>query len=298
MLKSKSMAILVGSPTGLADCVRKFNPDGDVCPETVTAEVTALHRRVAPFGKIVQVDVAGDGFYKQDPLTPIYGANGTGRPRVMLNNMGVKSRRHEPEAHLDALRSLFADEDILRMPDGATGEGGDVIIVWLRDRHCWAYFVGKPENAPGRTNQAGRDALRAAVEENGNLFFEVPFDASVGKGALHLSTCCGNAGPNRHGVTHIVAARNQLLDSAAFERCGLKVCWAPEGEEWGTNVLRLPVDGAPLCVQQDFGGVLRLLAECGYDSSDICPLNWRQVRLLDGSLTCPLGILQVPVERV
>ncbi len=295
MQRQRDLRILAVGPStvGNQNWERNFNPDGDVSPERVREQFTGLYSALAGV-ELVMSEGRGDAVFAQDPWTPIYTANGTGRPKVMLNPMGVPSRAGEAEMQLSTLRRLFPEEDILRMPQGATHEGGDVIIAWSPEHHCWVYFVGRPHNAEGRTNQAGRDALRAAVEANGNRFEEVMFNACPKRGgALHLSTCCGYAGPNKDGIPHVVAGMEQLLDTAPFKAYGIKVLWAPRGEEWGTNMLRLPYEGAPLNVQSGYEGVLRLLTDNGYDTVPMSILNWDEVRKIDGSLTCPLCVLQV-----
>lgn len=295
MQRKTDLRILAVGPTTRGDQTweRCFNPDGSVCPERVRSQFVGLYTSLSGV-ELVMHEGAGDAVFAQDPWTPIYTPNGTGRPRVMLNRMGVESRSGEAEARLGTLRRFFREDEILRMPEGAMHEGGDVIIAWSNEHHCWVYFVGRPCKSKGRTNQAGRDALRVAVEANGNRFEEVDFNAcSASGGALHLSTCCGFAGPNSDGVLHVIAGQNQLLDTSPFEAHGIKVLWAPRGEEWGSNVLRLPIQDAPLNVQSGYDGVVRVLMDNGYDNVPMSILNWDEVRKIDGSLTCALCVLQV-----
>ena len=69
---------------------------------------------------------------------------------------------------------------------------------------------------------------------------------------------------------------------------------APEGEEWGANVLRLPFAESPLIVQAGFPGVLEALLDAGYNGVKMAILHWSEVEKLQGSLTCGLCVLQVP----
>jgi len=127
--------------------------------------------------------------------------------------MGVASRRAEVDALLPI---VAAHRAVVRLPEGATLEGGDVLRVGR------TLFVGRSR----RTNDLGIAALASATAELGYRVVAVPVD-----GCLHLKTACTAVDDET------VLCNPEWVDVARF--APLRVVPVPEAEPFGGNVLRV-----------------------------------------------------------
>ena len=109
---------------------------------------------------------------------------------ALISNLGAPSRVGEEEA---VARYLSEDSEILRMPEGATLDGGDV--VFFDDR----YLIGLST----RTNRRGADFLAEQVKSEG---FDYEF-IDIPRATLHLTTVCSSP---REGT--LVAAEGHLTE--------------------------------------------------------------------------------------
>jgi dimethylargininase len=132
---------------------------------------------------------------------------------AILAAPGVASRAAEVA---DVERCLAAHRRLVRLPPGATLEGGDVLRVGR------TLYVGRS----GRTNAEGIDVLRKSAGAFG--YDVVPVAV---RGCLHLKTACGYLG------RETIVANGDWIDCDALS--GLDVLETAPGEPWGANVLLL-----------------------------------------------------------
>ncbi|MEP6715408.1 MAG: arginine deiminase family protein [Terriglobia bacterium] len=147
-----------------------------------------------------------DSMFVEDPLLVL-------DEIAILTRMGAVSRRAEGETLAAAIAPFRA---LHRLTEPATLEGGDVMRIG-RD-----LYVG----LSGRTNEAGIDRLRTAVEPFGYRVIAVRMN-----GCLHLKSACCFAGDG------VLVANPAWLDLAPF--CDLEVLPVPDDEPGAANVLRI-----------------------------------------------------------
>lgn len=173
-----------------------------------------------------------DSIYVYDPVLV------TARGAILLRP-GKEERRGEPEAlapDLEAAGVPIAD----RLAEPALAEGGDTL--WLDDR---TLVAGRSY----RTNDAGIEALRAALPGVEVLAFDVPHAGGPGE-VLHLRSLISPLDVD------LVVAHRPLLPARLVEllgRRGIEIVGVPadELETMGPNVLALAprvglaLDGSP-----------------------------------------------------
>ncbi|MEE2759689.1 MAG: arginine deiminase-related protein [Candidatus Thermoplasmatota archaeon] len=180
---------------------------------------------------------------------------------AVITNMGHHSREGE---QVDVELFLSEHLEIVRMPEGALMDGGDV--VFFDDR----FLVGLST----RTNKAGAAFLRevAAARGYGVMEFEVP------DSTLHLTTVCSSPVP---GV--IVAAEGHLTQNQ-FQPLleeGFDVLWVPNEESYGSNMIGF--ENGNVIVSEDYPVTRSMLEGLGYT---IRTVDMEHIRAADGSLTC------------
>ena len=177
---------------------------------------------------------------------------------ALIPNLGHPSRDGEKESVAEYLADDF---DIIRMPDGATLDGGDV--VFYDDR----FLVG----ISTRTNRQGADFLAEHAKGAGIdvQLFDVP------KSTLHLTTVCSSPRPG----TMVAAMGHLKEDDLSFAE---EVIWIPEEEGYAANTIAygdriIMAEGYKKQALVDGCGILYHV-----DRND-------RVQEVDASLTCSLS---------
>ncbi len=180
---------------------------------------------------------------------------------VVIANMGHHSREGE---QVDVEAFLSDRLEIVRMPEGALMDGGDV--VFFDDR----FLVGLST----RTNKAGAAFLRevAAARGYGVMEFDVP------DSTLHLTTVCSSPAPGL-----IVAAEGHLTEGQ-FQPLmdeGFDVLWVPNEESYASNMIGFETGN--VIISADYPITRNLMEARGYS---VRPVDMEHIRAADGSLTC------------
>ncbi len=157
--------------------------------------------------------------------------------------------------------ALERDHEIVRLPPGATIEGGDVMHTDS------ATFVGLTT----RTNVAGVAALREFLAPAGRHVVPVPVP-----GALHLKSVMTWLGDN----TVLVAGNH--LDVSPFAR--MRVLRTPPAESKAANTLRIGTHVLMLAGHEGTESVLREFA--APRGVTVTALDVSEFEKGDGSLTC------------
>ncbi len=133
--------------------------------------------------------------------------------KAIIATMGAATRRGESAAVEDALRQHKA---LHRLPDPATMDGGDVLLIGDR------IFVG----LSGRTNLHAADALRTALSPDGYAIIPVAVHR-----ALHLKSVCTYLGDE------IIICAPGHFDKAPF--ADYRRITVPQEESHAANCLAL-----------------------------------------------------------
>ena len=175
---------------------------------------------------------------------------------ALIPNLGHPSRNGEEESVAEHLADDF---DIIRMPDGATLDGGDV--VFYDDR----FLVG----ISTRTNRQGADFLAVHAERAGIdvQLFDVP------KSTLHLTTVCSSPRPG----TMVAAVGHLKENDLAFAE---EVIWIPKEEGYAANTIAY---GDRIIIAEGYKKARHLLMDAGFSITSIDMTEFREV---DASLTC------------
>jgi dimethylargininase len=173
---------------------------------------------------------------------------------AVITRMAAESRRGEAES---LARALEKHRTLGRMKAPATLDGGDVM------RAGRALFVG----LSARTNAAGIQQLAAEAEPFGYRVQPVEVN-----GCLHLKSGASYLGEDA------VLAHRPWVDAGAFS--GMRVLDAPDGEEWGANVLLI---GDTVLVAAGFPRTAELVAKLG---RQVRVLDNSELRKAEGALTC------------
>ncbi len=173
-------------------------------------------------------------------------------------NMGHHSREGEQVAVAEHLSS---SAEIIKMPEGATLDGGDV--VFFDDR----YLIG----VSTRTNKEGADFLASHVREDG---FDCEF-IDIPSSTLHLTTVCSSPRPGL-----IIAAEGHLTASQ-LEPLAESVIWVPNRESYAANTIGYKGDRA--IIADGFPVVRQTMLDEGFK---ITSVDMKEIMQADGSLTC------------
>jgi dimethylargininase len=171
---------------------------------------------------------------------------------LIVTRPGAPSRRGEPDAMMDALRSIGLP--MKRVMDPALLDGGDVMMTEGK------IYVGLST----RTNNAAVEQLQALTKRQ---VIGVPLPAG-----LHLLSSCTYLGDERVLITPECSAVKEL---EGFEQFVL----APQ-EVYAANVLVL---GKNAVMPSGFPLAASLLEEAGFTPH---PLDMSEYEKRDGSVTC------------
>ena len=178
--------------------------------------------------------------------------------KAIIPNMGHRSREGEQVAVAEHLSS---SAEIIKMPEGATLDGGDV--VFFDDR----YLIG----VSTRTNKEGADFLASHVREDG---FDCEF-IDIPSSTLHLTTVCSSPRPGL-----IIAAEGHLTASQ-LEPLAESVIWVPNRESYAANTIGYKGDRA--IIADGFPIVRQTMLDEGFK---ITSVDMKEIMQADGSLTC------------
>jgi|TARA_B100000959_G_scaffold147803_1_gene155165 dimethylargininase len=177
---------------------------------------------------------------------------------ALISNLGAPSRRGEEVA---VAEYLSGGSDILRMPAGATLDGGDV--VFFDDR----YLIG----VSTRTNQAGADFLTEQVREEG---FDVEL-IDIPSSTLHLTTVCSSP---REGT--LVAAEGHLSEDQVGHLAD-EILWVPNSDSYAANTIGY--SGDRVIIADGYASTRQVMLDAGFS---ITSVDMDAIRQADGSLTC------------
>ena len=178
--------------------------------------------------------------------------------KAIIPNMGHHSREGEQDAVAEHMASTA---EVLRMPKGATLDGGDV--VFFDDR----YLVG----VSTRTNQAGADFLAKHVKEED---YDIEY-IKIPDSTLHLTTVCSSPRPGM-----IIAAEGHLTASQ-LEPLAKDLVWVPNSESYAANTIGYK--GDKVIVAGGFSVTRQTLLDEGFQ---ITSIDMNPIMQADGSLTC------------
>jgi|TARA_B100000287_G_scaffold351478_1_gene340624 dimethylargininase len=176
--------------------------------------------------------------------------------KAIVTNLGHPSRRGEQDSVAEFLSDDF---EIVRMPDGSTLDGGDVVFF----DDC--FLVGLST----RTNREGAEFLASHAESAGlgTRFIEVPGTT------LHLTTVCSSPRPGL-----IIAAEGQL--TAGDLSFAEEVIWVPSEEGYAANTIAY---GDRVILSDGYPKTRQLLMDAGFSITTVEMSEFREV---DASLTC------------
>jgi len=180
---------------------------------------------------------------------------------VVICNMGHPSRAGEVEAVREALNGHL---EVLRMPEGAKLDGGDVLF--FDDM----FLVGRSV----RSNAAGVDFLTSTIRDCG---YDVDV-IDVPESTLHLSTVCSSPAPGMLLTPEGHLTPEQL---APLKAEGHEVVWVPNEEAYGANTIGF--EGDRVIVSSDYPVTSATLEERGFTLTEV---DMEHIRAADGSLTC------------
>ena len=180
---------------------------------------------------------------------------------VIIPFMGHPSREGEQEA----VQGLLSQHlEIIKMPEGATMDGGDIIFFDQR------FLIGRST----RTNDAGIAFFQGVVSEKGfdSMVFDIP------DSTLHLTTVCSSPKP---GV--LVAAEGHLTPEqfAPLVEEGVELMWVPNEESYAANVIGF--ESGIVIISAGYPETKRVLEESGFRTRSV---DMAHIRAADGSLTC------------
>ena len=177
---------------------------------------------------------------------------------ALISNLGAPSRVGEEVA---VAQYLSEDSDILRMPEGATLDGGDV--VFFDDR----YLIGLST----RTNQAGADFLAEQVKSEGFDYELIDIPLST----LHLTTVCSSP---REGT--LVVAEGHL-NEGQIGHLADEILWVPNSDTYAANTIGYSSDR--VIIADGYASTRQVMLDAGFS---ITSVDMDAIRQADGSLTC------------
>lgn len=181
---------------------------------------------------------------------------------AVVTRPGSPSRRGETEAVAEV---LARHRPLVRLRAPATLDGGDVLHVGRR------LLVGRS----ARTNAAGIEALRAAVEPHGYSVSAVEVT-----GCLHLKSAVTAIGPET------LLVQPDWLDVAPLR--ALERVRVPADEPLAANVLAL---GRHVVAHAGFPRTLELLARRGFE---IVPVDVSEFLKAEAGVTCKSVVFAAP----
>jgi dimethylargininase len=168
--------------------------------------------------------------------------------------MGVESRRAEARDTADALAPF---RHLVRLTPPATLEGGDVV------RAGRTLYVG----LSARSNAAGIEQLRAAINPHGYTVYAVPMS-----GCLHLKSACAFLGQNT------ILLNPDFVDAGMFPN--FEILNVPKNEPMSADIL--PV-GSTIIVTADAPALRALLDQRGFKT---LALDLSELQKAEAGTTC------------
>jgi len=226
-------------------------PDPVAAQGSHDAYVTALRAHGTEVGVLDALESHPDCCFVEDCAVMIDGI-------ALISNLGAPSRVGEEVA---VAEYLSGDSDIVRMPKGATLDGGDV--VFFDDR----YLIGLST----RTNRSGADFLAERVKSEG---FSVEL-IDIPSSTLHLTTVCSSP---REGT--LVAAEGHLTQDQ-IGHLAEEVLWVPNSDTYAANTIGY--SGDRVIIAEGYASTRQVMMDAGFS---ITTVDMDAIRQADGSLTC------------
>ena len=178
--------------------------------------------------------------------------------KAIIPNMGHPTREGEQQAVMEHMSNFT---EIVRMPEGAKLDGGD--IVFFDDR----FLLGLST----RTNKEGAEFLSHFIKEDG---YDVEL-IQVPDTTLHLTTVCSSP---REGT--IIAAEGHLKESQ-LSQIAEEIIWIPNNESYASNTIGYSNDR--LIIAAGFPKTKNILQNEGFR---LMSVDMEPIMQADGSLTC------------
>jgi len=226
-------------------------PDPVVAQGSHDAYVTALRAHGTEVEVLDALENHPDCCFVEDCAVMIDGV-------ALISNLGAPSRVGEEVA---VAEYLSEDSDILRMPKGATLDGGDVVFFDNR------YLIGLST----RTNRAGADFLAEQVRAEGFGVELIDIPAST----LHLTTVCSSP---REGT--LVAAEGHLTQGQIGHLAD-EILWVPNSDTYAANTIGY--SGDRVIIADGYASTRQVMLDAGFS---ITTVDMDAIRQADGSLTC------------
>jgi dimethylargininase len=180
---------------------------------------------------------------------------------VVIPFMGHPSR----EGEQGAIRDLLGEHlEIIKMPKGATMDGGDIIFFDQK------FLIGRST----RTNDSGIAFFEQVVKARGfdSIVFDIP------SSTLHLTTVCSSPRPGM-----LVAAEGHLTPEqfAPLVAEGVELVWVPNEESYAANVIGF--ESGVVMISAGYPETKQVLERIGFETRIV---EMAHIRAADGSLTC------------
>ena len=253
--RSRNSAVVRSISSNYSDALSSyFGTKTPIYEEAVgshNAYVTALRAHGTEVTVLPELTDFPDSCFVEDTAIMMDG-------KALIPNVGHPSREGEQKAVLEHMSEF---SEIIKMPKGATLDGGDVIF--FDDR----YLIGRST----RTNKEGGDFLASHVKKDG---YDAEF-ITVPDTTLHLTTVCSSP---REGT--IIAAEGHLTEHQ-FSNFAEEILWVPNKESYASNTIGYSNDR--LIIAAGFPKTKNILQNEGFRlmSVDMAP-----IMQADGSLTC------------
>ncbi|MBQ9057672.1 MAG: N(G),N(G)-dimethylarginine dimethylaminohydrolase [Atopobiaceae bacterium] len=239
---------------GLSRYFQEGKPDYELACEQHAAYVEALKTAGLEVMVLPPLEEYPDSIFVED--TCIVTPQG-----VVLDRPGAKTRFHEPEFVVAALREFFSDEDMVRISEPGTLEGGDVMFA---DNH---FFVGKST----RTNDDGFRQFAEAVGRWGYTAEQVPVEQT-----LHLKT-----GSTYMDDGHLLVSGEFCNWEPFFNKKRFSETYCvPQEETYAACCLHL---NDVVLMSAGYPAVRAQLEAWGLN---VIELEMSEFRKIDGSITC------------
>ena len=177
MIAAAVVAIVRGVPDSFTNALRRHAPESPIDVGKARRQHRRYVEEIARLARVIEIPADErfpDCCFVEDTAVVIGG-------RAVLNRLGAPSRRGEEERVGETLAALGLES--LRMPEGATLDGGDVLFTGRE------LFVGRSS----RTNEAGIDFLATA-------FPAIPIHRLDLPSGLHLKSVVSPIGGERFAV--------------------------------------------------------------------------------------------------
>ena len=226
-------------------------PDSKEAQGSHEAYVTALRAHGTEVTVLPELPDFPDSCFVEDTAVMV-------QNKAIIPNMGHPTREGEQQAVMEHMSNFT---EIVRMPEGAKLDGGD--IVFFDDR----FLLGLST----RTNKEGADFLSHFIKEDG---YDVEL-IQVPDTTLHLTTVCSSP---REGT--IIAAEGHLKESQ-LSQIAEEIIWIPNNESYASNTIGYSNDR--LIIAAGFPKTKNILQNEGFK---LMSVDMEPIMQADGSLTC------------